>query len=246
MGRFAPRRRSRWRHAGARPAAAAPAEEKTEFDVDPQGSRRQEDRRRSRSVRQVTSLGLKEAKDLVEGAPKTREGRREQGRGGRTSRRSSRKSGPRSRSSKRLEVKNEQLQRSVASGSTSRRSSTSIPIPNLIEVQKRSVRALPADVHAPADREDAGLQAVFKSSSRSPTSGRPARSSSSSTRSATGSASAARSTGIENLRDDLLRAAADAHHRPGAESPRSPAPSAARSTRTPPVTCDELRRPGRP
>ena len=35
----------------------------------------------SRRVRTITGLGLKEAKDLVEGAPKTGEGRREQGRG---------------------------------------------------------------------------------------------------------------------------------------------------------------------
>ena len=42
--------------AGAAPAAAV--EEKTEFDV-------------IKVVRQVTNLGLKEAKDLVEGAPKT-------------------------------------------------------------------------------------------------------------------------------------------------------------------------------
>ena len=33
-------------------------------------------------VREVTSLGLKEAKDLVDGAPKTDQGRRQQGRGG--------------------------------------------------------------------------------------------------------------------------------------------------------------------
>ena len=42
--------------AGAAPAAAA-AEEKTEFDV-------------IKAVRGITGLGLKEAKDLVEGAPK--------------------------------------------------------------------------------------------------------------------------------------------------------------------------------
>jgi large subunit ribosomal protein L7/L12 len=40
---------------GGAAAAAAPVEEKTEFTV----------------VREVTSLGLKEAKDLVDGAPKT-------------------------------------------------------------------------------------------------------------------------------------------------------------------------------
>src|SRR5437870_7942876 len=55
--------------AGAGAAAAAPAEEKTEFSVvltaiggNKIGV--------IKAVREVTSLGLKEAKDLVEGAPK--------------------------------------------------------------------------------------------------------------------------------------------------------------------------------
>ena len=39
----------------------------------------------------------------------------------------------------------------------------SIPIPNLIEVQKRSYERFLQMYTAPADREDAGLQAVFKS-----------------------------------------------------------------------------------
>ena len=39
-------------------AAAAPAEEQTEFNV-------------IKEIRTITGLGLKEAKDLVEGAPKT-------------------------------------------------------------------------------------------------------------------------------------------------------------------------------
>lgn len=50
-------------------AAAAPAEEKTEFDViltDVGGNKINV----IKVVREVTSLGLKEAKDLVEGAPK--------------------------------------------------------------------------------------------------------------------------------------------------------------------------------
>jgi large subunit ribosomal protein L7/L12 len=56
---------------GAAPgaAAAAPAEEKTEFDViltDVGGNKINV----IKCVREVTSLGLKEAKDLVEGAPK--------------------------------------------------------------------------------------------------------------------------------------------------------------------------------
>ena len=50
-------------------AAAAPAGEKTEFDVtlSEAGS---EKIKVIKAVREVTSLGLKEAKDLVESAPK--------------------------------------------------------------------------------------------------------------------------------------------------------------------------------
>jgi large subunit ribosomal protein L7/L12 len=54
---------------GGAAAAAAPAEEKTEFDViltDVGGNKINV----IKVVREVTSLGLKEAKDLVEGAPK--------------------------------------------------------------------------------------------------------------------------------------------------------------------------------
>jgi len=54
--------------AGAGAAAAAPAEEKTEFDVvlAEIGSNKINV---IKAVREVTSLGLKEAKDLVESAP---------------------------------------------------------------------------------------------------------------------------------------------------------------------------------
>jgi large subunit ribosomal protein L7/L12 len=50
-------------------AAAAPAEEKTEFDVilSAAGDKKIEV---IKEVRAITGLGLKEAKDLVEGAPK--------------------------------------------------------------------------------------------------------------------------------------------------------------------------------
>jgi large subunit ribosomal protein L7/L12 len=50
-------------------AAAAPAEEKTEFDVilKDVGAKKIEV---IKVIRQLTSLGLKEAKDLVDGAPK--------------------------------------------------------------------------------------------------------------------------------------------------------------------------------
>jgi large subunit ribosomal protein L7/L12 len=56
--------------AGGGAAAAAPAEEKTEFTVvltDVGGNKINV----IKAVREVTSLGLKEAKDLVDGAPKT-------------------------------------------------------------------------------------------------------------------------------------------------------------------------------
>jgi large subunit ribosomal protein L7/L12 len=55
--------------AGGGAAAAAPAEEKTEFTVvlkDVGGNKINV----IKAVREVTSLGLKEAKDLVDGAPK--------------------------------------------------------------------------------------------------------------------------------------------------------------------------------
>jgi large subunit ribosomal protein L7/L12 len=56
--------------AGAGAAAAAPAEEKTEFTVvlTAAGANKINV---IKVVREVTSLGLKEAKDLVDGAPKT-------------------------------------------------------------------------------------------------------------------------------------------------------------------------------
>jgi large subunit ribosomal protein L7/L12 len=56
--------------AGGGGAAAAPAEEKTEFAVvlTAAGSNKINV---IKAVREVTSLGLKEAKDLVDGAPKT-------------------------------------------------------------------------------------------------------------------------------------------------------------------------------
>src|SRR5512134_1666423 len=55
--------------AGAPGAAAAPVEEKTEFAVHLMGAG---DKKINviKVVREVTSLGLKEAKDLVDGAPK--------------------------------------------------------------------------------------------------------------------------------------------------------------------------------
>src|SRR3569833_2755678 len=55
---------------GGGAAAAAPAEEKTEFTVvlTAAGSNKINV---IKAVREVTSLGLKEAKDLVDGAPKT-------------------------------------------------------------------------------------------------------------------------------------------------------------------------------
>ena len=56
--------------AGPAAAAAAPVEEKTEFDVILANAG---DKKINviKEVRAITGLGLKEAKDLVEGAPKT-------------------------------------------------------------------------------------------------------------------------------------------------------------------------------
>jgi len=56
--------------AGGAAAAAAPAEEKTEFDVVLADAGAQKINV-IKEVRAITGLGLKEAKDLVEGAPKT-------------------------------------------------------------------------------------------------------------------------------------------------------------------------------
>jgi large subunit ribosomal protein L7/L12 len=59
--------------AGAAPAAAAaaPVEEQTEFNVILTGYEAEKKIQVIKVVRAITSLGLKEAKDLVEGAPKT-------------------------------------------------------------------------------------------------------------------------------------------------------------------------------
>ena len=61
-------------------AAAAPVEEQTEFTVvlAAVGDKKIEV---IKEVRAITGLGLKEAKDLVEGAPEARQGRRVEGRG---------------------------------------------------------------------------------------------------------------------------------------------------------------------
>jgi large subunit ribosomal protein L7/L12 len=56
--------------AGGGAAAAAPAEEQTEFAVVLTAAGAQKINV-IKAVREVTSLGLKEAKDLVDGAPKT-------------------------------------------------------------------------------------------------------------------------------------------------------------------------------
>ncbi|AMW33990.1 50S ribosomal protein L7/L12 [Haematospirillum jordaniae] len=58
--------------AAAAPGAAAPAaEEKTEFDVVLASVDAKDKINVIKEVRAITGLGLKEAKDLVEGAPKT-------------------------------------------------------------------------------------------------------------------------------------------------------------------------------
>jgi large subunit ribosomal protein L7/L12 len=56
--------------AGGAAAAAAPAEEKTEFTIVLTGAGANKINV-IKAVREVTNLGLKEAKDLVDGAPKT-------------------------------------------------------------------------------------------------------------------------------------------------------------------------------
>lgn len=56
--------------APAAAAAAAPAEEQTEFNVILTGYEADKKIQVIKVVRQITSLGLKEAKDLVEGVPK--------------------------------------------------------------------------------------------------------------------------------------------------------------------------------
>src|SRR5918996_1989566 len=58
---------------GGAAAAAAPAEEKTEFTVVLTGAGANKINV-IKAVREVTSLGLKEAKDLVDGAPKNVKG----------------------------------------------------------------------------------------------------------------------------------------------------------------------------
>jgi large subunit ribosomal protein L7/L12 len=52
-------------------AAAAPADEKTEFDVILAGFEDSKKIAVIKEIRGITGLGLKEAKDMVEGAPKT-------------------------------------------------------------------------------------------------------------------------------------------------------------------------------
>ena len=59
---------------------AAPAEEKTEFTVTLKEYPADKKVSVIKVIRELTGLGLKEAKDLVEGVPAHRQGRREQGR----------------------------------------------------------------------------------------------------------------------------------------------------------------------
>lgn len=55
---------------GAAPAASAAVEEKTEFDLILKSAPADKKINIIKVVRELTNLGLKEAKDLVEGAPK--------------------------------------------------------------------------------------------------------------------------------------------------------------------------------
>ena len=65
---------------GGAAAAAAPAEEKTEFTVILKEYPADKKVGVIKVVRELTGLGLKEAKDLVEGVPEHRQGSRQQGR----------------------------------------------------------------------------------------------------------------------------------------------------------------------
>jgi large subunit ribosomal protein L7/L12 len=65
---------------GWRCAAAAAPTRKTEFSVTLKEYPADKKVAASRSVRELTGLGLKEAKDLVEGVPEPRQRGREQGR----------------------------------------------------------------------------------------------------------------------------------------------------------------------
>ena len=67
--------------AGGGAAAAAPVEEKTEFTVILKDAGANKINT-IKAVREVTALGLKEAKDLVDGAPKPLEGEHLEGRRG--------------------------------------------------------------------------------------------------------------------------------------------------------------------
>ena len=70
MGRQGGSGRRRRGPAAAAAAAAAAAEEKTEFNVELEEAGANKINV-IKVVREITGLGLKEAKDLVEGAPKT-------------------------------------------------------------------------------------------------------------------------------------------------------------------------------
>ena len=211
--------------------AAAPVEEKTEFNVTltEVGSAKINV---IKVVREVTSLGLKEAKDLVESAPKGHQGRHSEGRGRgdqeevRRCRRESRNQvtvgwRPKARWPAYDPSSQCGSYRAVVAGHTrdgrgatvvlliaspdpgrarptvqpasafsqvprSRRPqdlqsmyslpknvyreridfskiNTTVPIPNLIEIQKKSYERFLQMNRLPSEREDAGLQSVFKS-----------------------------------------------------------------------------------
>ena len=80
MGRQGGPRRRRRGPGAPRPPAAAAAEEKTEFNVELKEAGANKINV-IKVVREITGLGLKEAKDLVEGAPKTLKEGVSQGRG---------------------------------------------------------------------------------------------------------------------------------------------------------------------
>ena len=159
-----------------RRAGAAAAEEKTEFDVVLMAAGEKKIQV-IKVVRELTGLGLKEAKDLVDGAPKPvkekvtkaeaddmKKKLEEQGGTVQVRVAGSRKPG--SRADETLNS-GESMAGTIQCGRRSRRDFGKIPsiveIPNLIEVQKRSYETFLQKDVASDRREENGLQAVFKS-----------------------------------------------------------------------------------
>ena len=244
-------------------------------------------------VREVTSLGLKEAKDLVDGAPKiVKEGvskdeaetikkkfeevGRHRSRSSSRSRRGLRERVSRPSQSRRcrsggdVSLRGGALSDAMGGGLTAaalppslrgadehvhgdRRTSyreridfakikTSIPIPNLIEIQKNSYERFLQMRVLPQDREDAGLQSVFKSIF--PITDLRENCALEFVDYSIGNweCKCGRLVGLDKLRQALLPLRGHHHHRP-ARRPRGPVPEvrprSTRTARSPATTCDE-------